>query len=272
MKKIILAALLAFSAQYAVANTNQSTDTQIHPAFAQAESLIKANNYKAAFDLLKKLADEGNAQAIYNVAYLTQTGQGTTQDVKKAIQLYQLSARKGYPVANYVLGKNYAEGGLGLKPDLNKAKEYYEKASQQKFDDATIELATLLLAESNPDSTRRAISLLNPLVAKENPQAQYVKALYDMSVGVKNSSVPEVNKALKTIQDLAKKGYIPALMGVANMLAAGQIVDQNLEEARNLFSQLAKNNVPNAQASLDAVNQMIAEKAKSGGNTQAKKK
>ena len=268
MKKIILAALLACSAQYASANSTPTSEPELHPAFAQAESLIKANNYKAAYDLLNKLADEGNAQAIYNVGYLTQTGQGTTQDIKKAVQLYQLSARKGYPVANYVLGKNYAEGGLGLKPDINKAKEYLEKASQLKFDDATVELATLLLAESKPESNQRALSLLNPLVAKGHPQAQYVKALYDMSIGVKNSSVPEVNKALKSIQDLAQKGYVPAVMGVANMLAAGQIVEQNLEEARKLFAQLAQNNVSNAQASLDQVNQMIAQKAQSAGKTQ----
>ena len=41
--------------------------------------------------------------------------------MKKAIQLYEQAASKGYPVANYVLGKNYTGGTLGLKQDLGKS-------------------------------------------------------------------------------------------------------------------------------------------------------
>ncbi len=93
---------------------------------------------------MNQLASQGNAQALYNLGYLTQTGQGTTKDEKKAIQLYEQAASKGYPVANYVLGKNYAAGTLGLKQDLTKAKQHLERASAAKFDDASIDLAILL--------------------------------------------------------------------------------------------------------------------------------
>lgn len=261
MKKIILALLVASSMQYALAKPNQTSQADVHPAFAEVENLVKANNYTAAYQLLSKLADEGNAQAIYNLGYLTQTGQGTTQDVKKAIQLYQQAARKNYPVASYVLGKNYAEGSLGLKKDMNKAKEYLEKASQQKFDEATIELATILLTESNIESHKRALSLLSPLVAKGHPQAQYTKALYDISVGMQRKDPKIIQQGLGSIQTLAKEGFVPAVMGIANMLVAGNIIEQDLPEARRLFTELAKNNIPNAQKSLDAVNQMIAQQA-----------
>ena len=37
---------------------------------------------KGAYDALSKLASQGNAQAIYNLGYLTQTGQGTAKDEK----------------------------------------------------------------------------------------------------------------------------------------------------------------------------------------------
>ncbi len=102
MKKLVLATVLALSAQFALANTVKD---QVDPQFQKVEAMVKANNFKGAYDALNQLASQGNAQALYNLGYLTQTGQGTTKDEKKAIQLYEQAASKGYPVANYVLGK-----------------------------------------------------------------------------------------------------------------------------------------------------------------------
>ena len=161
MKKIILAALLAVSSQYVLANSKTET---VDPQFTKVESLVKANDFKGAYNLLNEMAKKGNAQAIYNLGYLTQTGQGTAKDEKKAVQLYEQAASKGYPVANYVLGKNYAGGTLGLKQDLAKAKQYLERASNSGFDDATVDLAVLLFAEGKPASDQQALKKLQPLI------------------------------------------------------------------------------------------------------------
>jgi len=96
MKKLVLATVLALSAQFALANTVKD---QVDPQFQKVEAMVKANNFKGAYDALNQLASQGNAQALYNLGYLTQTGQGTTKDEKKAIQLYEQAASKGYPVA-----------------------------------------------------------------------------------------------------------------------------------------------------------------------------
>lgn len=259
MKKIILAALLAVSSQYVLANSK--TDT-VDPQFAKVESLVKANDFKSAYSLLNEMAKKGNAQAIYNLGYLTQTGQGTAKDEKKAVQLYEQAASKGYPVANYVLGKNYAGGTLGLKQDLVKAKQYLERASTAGFDDATVDLAVLLFAEGKPASDQQALKKLQPLIKKNNFQAIHAKALYDISLGFKNKDEKPIQQGLNSIQELAKKGYIPALMAVGNMFANGNIVPQNLPEAKKIFSALAQENVPQAKESLAAVEKMMAEQAK----------
>jgi TPR repeat protein len=68
----------------------------------------------AAYQELDRLAKAGNAQALYNLGYLTQTGQGTAKDDKKALKYYQDASAKGYPVASYVLAQSYAVGQLGL--------------------------------------------------------------------------------------------------------------------------------------------------------------
>lgn len=269
MKKIILAALIALSSQYALANSKADA---IDPQFAKVEALVKANDFKGAFTILNELANKGNAQALYNLGYLTQTGQGTPKDEKKAIQLYEQAASKGYPVANYVLGKNYTGGTLGLKQDLNKAKQHLERASSAGFDDATVDLSVLLFAEGKPASDQQALKKLQPLINKGNYQAIHAKALYDISFGFKTRTEKPVQQGLTAIQDLAKKGYIPALMAVGNMFANGKIVPQNLPEAKKIFSALAQENIPQAKESLATVEKMMAEQAKQPAQAAAPKK
>lgn len=256
MKKIILAALLAAASHLTYANADP------HEQFEKIEAMVKAQNYKAAYDSLNQLASTGNAQAIYNLGYLTQTGQGTAKDEKKAIQLYQQAASKGYPVAHYVLGKNYAGGTLGLPQDLNKAKQHMKQASDLKFDDATVDYAVLLFSEGKPASDKEALAKLNPLIQKGNYQAIHAKALYDISQGFKTKQEAPIQQGIQSIQELAQKGYIPALMAVANMFANGSIVQQNLPEARKIFAELAKSNVPQAKESLAAVDKMLLEQKK----------
>jgi TPR repeat protein len=268
MKKLLLAGLIALSSQFAAAETNTQS---IDPEFAKIESMVKANNMTGAYQALDKLAKQGNAQALYNLAYLTQTGQGTAKNEKKAIELYQQSADKGYPVANYVLGKNYITGSLGLPTDINKAKQYLGKASSQGFDDASIDLAVLLFSENKPESDKAGLAKLDPLIKKGNYQAIHAKALYDISLGFKNKDEKSVQTGLTSIQDLAKKGYIPALMAVGNMFVNGNIIPQNLPEAKKIFAALAKENIPQAKESLAVVDKLMAEQAKGGSKAPTKK-
>ncbi|MGA8882685.1 MAG: tetratricopeptide repeat protein [Acinetobacter sp.] len=259
MKKILFAGLIALSSQFALAGMDTKS---IDPEFVKIEAMVKANNLTGAYQALEKLAKQGNAQALYNLGYLTQTGQGTAKDEKKAIQLYEQSSAKGYPVASYVLGKNYIVGSMGLKSDPAKAKQYLEKAASQGFEDASVDLAVLLFSENKPESDKAGLARLDPLIKKGNYQAIHAKALYDISTGFKNKDEKPIQQGLSSIQDLAKKGYIPALMAVGNMFANGNIVPQNLPEAKKIFTALAKENVPQAKASLATVDKMIAEQAK----------
>jgi len=98
----------------------------------------------------------------------------------------------------------------------------------------------------------------------------HLKAIYDLSLGVKNKNPFMQQQSVETLKDLAKKGYAPSLMVLGNMLANGGIVTQNLEESRSIFNGLAKQNYPNAKESLTQVEAAIA--AKKTAPTQAPKK
>jgi len=258
VKKILLASLIAVTSTFSMATPSSDKN----PAFEQIEQLIKANDYTSAYQQLQKLAQEGNPQALYNLGYLTQVGRGVTKNEQQALKYYQQASEKGYVVADYVLANNYVTGGLGLPKDEKKAREYLEKASNAGFDDATVQLAVALFSENKPASDQQALKRLDPLIKKNSMPAIHTKALYDISTGIKNKQEAKVNQGLQSIQNLAKKGYIPALMAVGNMLANGTIVQQNLPEAQKIFSALAQQNVPRAKESLDTVNKMMTDQNK----------
>ena len=117
MKKILLSALLSFSCATAFAAPPQAP---VDPKFAKVEQLIEKKDFNAAYKELETLAKTGDAQALYNLAFLTQAGQGTSKDDKKAIHYYQQSSDKGYSVASYALAKAYQTGELGVKVDQKK--------------------------------------------------------------------------------------------------------------------------------------------------------
>lgn len=257
MKKILCGALLALAS-----SVTFSAAPSVGPEFTKVQELIKAQNFNAAYQELERLSKSGNAQATYNLAYLTQAGQGTKQDNKKAVQLYEQAGAKGYALANYVLAQNYATGGLGLLKNEKKSREYLEKAAAQGFDDAIVELAVVLFSEGKDSSDKLALQKLDPLIKKGSYPAIHAKALYDISVGFKTKKEAPIKTGLTSIQDLGKKGYIPALMAIGNMFVNGNIVPQNLPEAKKIFTTLAQQNVPQAKQGLDVVNKMIAENAK----------
>ena len=94
---------------------------------------------------MQRLAQTGNAQAIYNLGYMTQMGQGTPKDNAKALKYYEDASNKGYAQASYRLAQIYETGELGVAKDSNKFSQYVQKASAQGSDDATVKLRPFYL-------------------------------------------------------------------------------------------------------------------------------
>ena len=179
---------------------------------------------------MQRLAQSGNAQAIYNLGYMTQMGQGTAKDSSKALKYYEDASNKGYAQASYTLAQIYETGELGVAKDSNKFSQYIQKASAQGSDDATVKIATILFAQKTA-VTSNCPSKLAPLIRKGNYPAIQVKALYDISQGLKIKSFNETPRYRSFTVNCAK-GYAPASMALATMMANGNIIPQNLPQAK----------------------------------------
>ncbi len=67
-------------------------------------------DYAIALQVFRPLAEEGDAEAQYNLGVMYNRGEGIPQDFTKAVALYRKVAVQGHVGAQSNLGKMYAEG------------------------------------------------------------------------------------------------------------------------------------------------------------------
>ena len=98
-------------------------------------------------DAMKK-AEQGDANAIFNIGYYYDTGTGVRQDYREAMKWYKRASELGKGIASNNIGVLY-EYGRGVSADLSKAKYWYEKAivqggssrARENFDSVVAEIA-----------------------------------------------------------------------------------------------------------------------------------
>ena len=72
-------------------------------------------------------AEQGNAQAQFNLGWMYANGEGVRQDPVQAVQWYRKAAEQGLAEAQYNLGVMYAKGE-GVRQNYKIAKEWFGKA------------------------------------------------------------------------------------------------------------------------------------------------
>ena len=91
-------------------------------------------NYSEAFKFCSVAAEQGHAEAQFNLGVMYDNGQGVKQDYFKAVEWYQKAAEQGIAQAQYSLGIMYYDG-KGVRQNYTKAKEYFGLACDNKYQD-----------------------------------------------------------------------------------------------------------------------------------------
>ena len=88
----------------------------------------KLGDYSTALKEWKPLAEQGDANAQYNLGFMYDKGIGVLQDFTEAVKWYRLSAEQGFATAHTNLGVMY-ENGTGVLQDNVTAHMWYNIAS-----------------------------------------------------------------------------------------------------------------------------------------------
>jgi hypothetical protein len=110
----------------------------------QAHEAYNKQDYKTAFELYTKLANEGDADAQTSLGYMYQVAQGCEKNDEKALELYEKAAEKKQPYALFNLAILYMNGLGGVPHDQFKAHELHMEAAVRDVPPAMYEVALML--------------------------------------------------------------------------------------------------------------------------------
>lgn len=89
-------------------------------------------NQLASVEDCRRLAEQGDADAQYQLANYFYDGNGVEKDKTAAVLWYRKAAEQGHAKAQYYLGYSYAYG-RGVPEDKAEAVRWYQKAAQQGY-------------------------------------------------------------------------------------------------------------------------------------------
>ena len=88
-------------------------------------------DYKTAYKLWLPLAEQGDAEAQYNLGVMYEHSLGVPQDYKTAVKWYRLSAEQGLAIAQSRLGFLHLLGIRGVQQDYKEAVKWSRLAAEQ---------------------------------------------------------------------------------------------------------------------------------------------
>jgi TPR repeat protein len=97
------------------------------PSDAAVNAYVK-HDYKTALQLLRPLADDGDAQAEFLLGMIYSAGEGVPQSYTAALEFYRLAAKQGHPAAQHDLGTMY-QNGQGVPQNFVRAHMWYNIAA-----------------------------------------------------------------------------------------------------------------------------------------------
>ncbi|MCK4974944.1 MAG: sel1 repeat family protein [Sulfurimonas sp.] len=110
----------------------------------KAHEAYNKQDFKTAFEMYTKLADEGNADAQTSLAFMYQKAQGCEKNDAKALELYEKAVEAKQPYALFNLAILYMNGLGGVQTDQFKAHELHMEAATREVPPAMYEVALML--------------------------------------------------------------------------------------------------------------------------------
>ena len=218
---LIFTAVLSFPVQSAETLSDEfiaATDRiKLYMAYAE----FKMGHHQTARQMWQAIGGQERAEALFNLAILTEQGLGQPKDMDKAVQLYRESAESGSRSGAYQLGLIYLN-----HPDYQNEDE-----------------ARRWLTQAAEEGDRDAANLLGGLEGEQIDPMVVIDGL--LAAGQQHA-------ALKRLQQLAqlKPANPRALTQLAWLYEAGVAIEADLEIAADLFEQAADLGDPEAQYAL----------------------
>ncbi len=118
----------------------QTDKLTLNELFDSGVKQYSEGHYAEALRLFQKAADQGDAQAQYNLGWMYDKGKGVARDSRQAVHWWKKAADQGDAGAQNNLGVMFANGD-GVAHDAKRAVYWYQQAANQGHAQAQFNLA-----------------------------------------------------------------------------------------------------------------------------------
>lgn len=159
-------------------------------------------DFSVALVKFKSLAEQGNANAQYNIGVMYRQGLGVTQDYAEALRWYKLAAVQGIAGAQFNAGVFY-EKGRGVAINFAEAMRWYKLAAEQGYVDAQSNMGILYgKGQGVPQDFVRAHMWVN--LAATNGDAD---AVQNRNYAESKMTAKQITEAQKLARECLARNY-----------------------------------------------------------------
>ena len=192
---------------------------------------------KVAANWFEKAANQGNAEAQYQLGYLYEQSQ-LPKDYKVSASWYQKAAQSGSAKAQARLGVFYAEG-MGVKKSPNEALLWIGKSALQGNSDAQFSLGLMYtIGENLPKNNKLALGWMTKAASQYHPDALLMLAnMYKQGGG--GPKDPILAYALNKLALANKTSLIKEAEKIRGQLS-DELSPEQIDLSNSLASELQK--------------------------------
>ena len=122
---------------------------------SEAIHAMRAGNFAEAYCVLKPYAESGDAEAQYNIGWMYLNGYGLAMNDSLALEWWQRASDQGYTDATFSIAMLYSLGEGQVKKDMELAIDYYLMAVEDGHEDAIMIVRSMLARNDKAISKRK---------------------------------------------------------------------------------------------------------------------
>ncbi len=213
----------------------------------RARLAVWTRDYPTALELLRPLAEQGNAEAQDELAGMYAGGWGMQQDYAKALEWFRKAAAQKNAVATYNVARIY-DNGWGVPKDPAEALRWYRIAAELGEADAQGRLGYLLATAPEPKYEEAAKWFRTSIERGHDHGVYWLGRLHEEGWGMPK----DLKQALRLYREAAGAGDPDAQGRLAVLYREGRGVERDDAKAKLWAVRGATQGNPDAMALYDA--------------------
>ncbi len=127
-----------------IMSTALMTQSLMADDVTDAINAMRAGDFAEAYCVLKPYAESGDPEAQYNIGWMYLNGYGLAMNDSRALEWWQRASDQGYTDASFSIAMLYSLGEGQVGKDMDRAIEYYLLAVEDGHEDANMIIRSML--------------------------------------------------------------------------------------------------------------------------------